>query len=60
MRMLVGQSSANCNQDEVMVSAYCARTGGATGAAPAVSLQGMSGATCEGDGVAVVLACAKK
>jgi hypothetical protein len=60
MRMLVGQSSASCSQDEIMVSAYCARTGGAAGAAPAVSLQGITGATCEGDGVAVVVACTKR
>jgi hypothetical protein len=41
-----------------MVSAYCARTAG--GAGPAASLQGMSGASCDGDGVVAVIACAKK
>jgi len=58
--MLVGQGSANCNGDEIMMSAYCTRAGGASGSVPAASLQGMSGASCEGEGVVTVLACVKR
>jgi hypothetical protein len=42
-----------------MVSAYCARTSGG-GAAAAPALDGMTGASCEGEGVVVVVACAKR
>jgi len=58
--MMEGQGSANCNGDEIMMSAYCARAGGASAPVPAASLQGMSGASCEGDGVVTVLACVKR
>jgi hypothetical protein len=58
--MLVGQGSANCNGDEIMMSAYCARSGNGTGSVPAASLQGMTGASCEGEGIVTVLACVKR
>jgi hypothetical protein len=58
LRILSDKASASCAAEEIMVSAYCA--GAAGGAAPAAVLQGMSGASCEGDGVVAVIACAKR
>jgi hypothetical protein len=54
--MLVHEGSASCSGDEIMMGAYCARASGA-GSVPAASLQGMSGASCEGEGVVAVVAC---
>jgi hypothetical protein len=58
LRILSDKANASCNADEIMVSAYCARAAG--GAAPQASLQGMTGASCEGDGAVAVIACAKR
>jgi hypothetical protein len=41
-----------------MISAYCARASG--GAAVAPALNGMTGASCEVEGVVAVVACAKR
>jgi hypothetical protein len=45
LRMATGGNQAKCNDDEVMVSAYCSNT---ANSAP-VSVQGTSGATCSAE-----------
>ncbi|MFI5011238.1 MAG: hypothetical protein ACHQAY_02715 [Hyphomicrobiales bacterium] len=56
LRVLSDKASATCNADEIMVSAYCAPA--SAGTSSPVTLQGMTGASCEG--TVVVLACAKR
>jgi hypothetical protein len=58
--MSVGQAKASCNDDEIMASAYCTRMTGGPATSPPATLDGMKGASCEGEGAVAVVACAKR
>jgi hypothetical protein len=55
LRVLSGQARAQCEPDEIMISAYCA------GGAIELHLVGTTGASCEGESnPEAVVVCAKK
>ena len=59
LRVVAPQSStASCQTDEIMISAYCARDGATIPAA--ANSMGTTGASCEGDEVDAVVVCAKR
>jgi hypothetical protein len=58
--MAVGQTSASCNDDEMMASAYCTRMVGGPATSPPISLDGIKSASCEGEGAVAVVACVKR
>jgi hypothetical protein len=55
LHVVVGQAKASCDPNEIMISAYCA------GVNATLRMDGMSGASCDGDPNAkAVVSCATK